>query len=126
MNMDYHQILGYHPMLFNRYSSYTSMVQKMERVIRERWVLGLWSRQMNLESSSKKKGRGNFPQVESPGKLGKGFGIACQSVVRASEEDSKSSPTTMPKCYHTNCRLGKSRPNPQDGENYGNTYPLSP
>jgi hypothetical protein len=33
----------------------------------------------------KEKGRGNFPQVESPRKLGKGFGIACQSVIRASK-----------------------------------------
>jgi hypothetical protein len=30
----------------------------------------------------KEKGRGNFPQVESPGKLGKGFGISFQSVIR--------------------------------------------
>jgi hypothetical protein len=29
-------------------------------------------------------------------------------------------------CYRTNCRLGKARPNPQDGENYGRVYPLSP
>jgi hypothetical protein len=42
------------------------------------------------------------------------------------KEDSKSFPTTMPKCYHTNCRLGKARPDPQNGEKYGNTYPISP
>jgi hypothetical protein len=48
--------------------------------------------------------------MESPGKLRDiGFGReACQSVVREHEEDSKSSLTTMPKCYHTSCRLGKS------------------
>jgi hypothetical protein len=30
----------------------------------------------------KEKGRGNVPLVESVGKLGKGFGIAFQSVIR--------------------------------------------
>jgi hypothetical protein len=29
-------------------------------------------------------------------------------------------------CYRTNCRLVKSHPNPQDGENYVRVYPLSP
>jgi hypothetical protein len=39
---------------------------------------------------------------------GKGFGMeACQSVVRA-ERGFKILPETMPKCYRTNCRLGKS------------------
>jgi hypothetical protein len=67
--------------LFSRFSSYTSMVLKMERVIRERWVLGM------VESPDEPRRvhqgwKGKFLQVESPGKLGKGFGIACQSVVR--------------------------------------------
>jgi len=30
----------------------------------------------------KEEVRENFPQVESPGKIGKGFGISCQSVIR--------------------------------------------
>jgi hypothetical protein len=42
------------------------------------------------------------------------------------KEDSKSSLTMMPKFYRTNCRLGKSKPNPQDGDNGGRVYPLSP
>jgi hypothetical protein len=78
---------------------------------------------MSLESSS--KGRGNFPQVESPGKLGKGFGITCQVSLRVGK-DSKSSPTMTPKCYRTDCSLGKSQPKPQRCDNYGSIYPLSP
>jgi hypothetical protein len=31
----------------------------------------------------KENGRGNFPQVEPLGKIGEGFGIVFQSVVRA-------------------------------------------
>jgi hypothetical protein len=42
------------------------------------------------------------------------------------KEDSKSSPTTTPKCYLENCRLGKLRTNPLDGGNSGIFYPLSP
>jgi hypothetical protein len=29
-------------------------------------------------------------------------------------------------CYRANCRLGKARPNPLDGDNGGRAYPLSP
>jgi hypothetical protein len=42
------------------------------------------------------------------------------------KEDSKSSPKMMQKCYRTNFRLGKSWPNPQDGDISGRVYPLSP
>jgi hypothetical protein len=42
------------------------------------------------------------------------------------KEDSKSSLEMMKKCYHANCRLGKSRTNPQDDDNNGRVYPLSP
>jgi len=42
------------------------------------------------------------------------------------KEDSKSSPKTMPKCYGTKCKLGKSHPNPRDGNNRGRVYPMSP
>jgi hypothetical protein len=34
-----------------------------------RRILGWWSRQMSLAHQGR-KGKGNFPQVESPGKLG--------------------------------------------------------
>jgi hypothetical protein len=35
-----------------------------------------------LQEELIKGGKGTSFKVESPGKLGKGFGIACQSVVR--------------------------------------------
>jgi hypothetical protein len=44
--------------LFNKFSSYTSMVQKMERVIRERWVLGIVEFPDELQEEIIKGGRG--------------------------------------------------------------------
>jgi hypothetical protein len=34
--------------------------------------------------------------------------------------------TSVETCYRAKCRLGKAQPNPQDGDNSGRVYPLSP
>jgi hypothetical protein len=50
-----------------------------------------------LQEELIKGGKGNPLGGVARQAKGKGFGIACQSVVRVHEEDSKSSPTTTPK-----------------------------
>jgi hypothetical protein len=57
--------------------------QRMERVIRERLVLGRWSHQMNFKRNSSRV-EGECPSSGVARQVrGKGFGmVACQSVVR--------------------------------------------
>jgi hypothetical protein len=56
--------------------------QRMERGNKERWVLGRWSRQISFKKSSSRVEKGTFFNGVSRKAKGKGFGIACQSVIR--------------------------------------------
>jgi hypothetical protein len=72
--------------------------------IRERWVLGRWSHQMNQEES---RVEGEHP---SSGGKGKGFGIAFQSVIRVQKRIQN-----PPRQWHQNVIaqvVGWENPNP--------------
>jgi hypothetical protein len=66
--------------------------------------------------------------VESPGKIGvKDLGRKLAKVSLGNERGFKLLPDNSAKMLScTNCRLGKARSNPIDGDNGGRAYPLSP
>jgi hypothetical protein len=88
----------------------------------------MWSRQTNFEEGlSKEKRVGSWSGVARQAR-GEGFGKeTCQKCRLGPEEDSKSSPAGMPKCYSTSCRLGKAQPNHKaSATTMGILHPMSP